>query len=100
MPRRNYAQSGNFGGVAVGGAAEGERVPVLTVDGLNVPACRLIKIDVEGAEESVLRGAVQTIGRYRPVLYVENDRKERSAGVGAVHREFGLPDVLAPSAAL
>ncbi len=81
VPRGDYTQSGNFGGVSVGGSAQGERVPVVTVDGLNLPACRLIKIDVEGAEEHVLRGAVQTIERLRPVLYVENDRKERSGGL-------------------
>jgi FkbM family methyltransferase len=38
-----------------------------------------IKIDVEGMEAAVLRGARNTIQRYRPILYVENDRAEKSA---------------------
>lgn len=38
----------------------------------------LIKIDVEGFELQVLESAVQTIARHRPVLYVENDRPEKS----------------------
>lgn len=40
---------------------------------------RLIKIDVEGAELDVLKGAEKIIQRYRPLLYVENDRVEKSA---------------------
>jgi len=78
VPPVNYATPGNFGGLSVGGA-QGERVPVITLDGLNAPRCRLIKLDVEGAEEQVLRGAVKLIGRDKPVLYVENDREDRSA---------------------
>lgn len=34
----------------------------------------LVKIDVEGAEGAVLRGAEQTLGRFRPLLIVELDR--------------------------
>jgi Methyltransferase FkbM domain len=34
---------------------------------------------VEGMELAVLRGAEQTIKKFRPVLYVENDRAEKSA---------------------
>lgn len=80
VPPVDYARPGNFGGVSVGGAA-GERVPVVALDGLDLPRCRLIKVDVEGAEEGVLRGAAGLIARDRPVLYVENDRRERSAGL-------------------
>jgi FkbM family methyltransferase len=39
----------------------------------------LIKIDVEGFELAVLKGAVGTIKRARPILYVENDRTAQSA---------------------
>src|SRR5262249_40109323 len=35
-------------------------------------------IDVEGMERAVLEGAAQTIARCKPVLYVENDRPEKS----------------------
>jgi len=37
----------------------------------------MIKIDVEGNEEKVIDGAMKTIVRYRPALYIEvvdNDR--------------------------
>lgn len=39
---------------------------------------RLIKIDVEGMETDVLRGAERIIARHRPVLYIENERPEAS----------------------
>jgi FkbM family methyltransferase len=41
----------------------------------------LMKIDVEGAEERVLRGAFETLKRFRPVLLMEmNDRSLRFQG--------------------
>jgi len=79
VPAMDYAQVNNFGGLSLGGSATGESVPVLTLDGLDLPACRLVKIDVEGMELNVLKGAVKTIERLQPMLYVENDRVEKSA---------------------
>ncbi len=38
---------------------------------LNLPVPQLIKIDVEGFEEQVLRGGSQTISRRRPELFIE-----------------------------
>jgi len=38
----------------------------------------LLKLDVEGFELNALRGAEDTIARSRPVIYVENDRLDRS----------------------
>jgi hypothetical protein len=38
----------------------------------------MIKIDVEGYEQQVLEGAMETIARCKPALYVENDRIDRS----------------------
>ncbi|MEO5375818.1 MAG: FkbM family methyltransferase [Alphaproteobacteria bacterium] len=64
----------NFGGMELGGFATGDLVPVMTIDSFNLPVCHLIKIDVEGMELDVVEGAAATIARYRPVLFVENDR--------------------------
>jgi FkbM family methyltransferase len=79
----------NFGGLGLGQYSKGERVPVVTIDSLNLPACRLIKVDVEGMEEQSLRGAAQTIDRYHPILYVENDRVENSAALIRYIQSFG-----------
>jgi dTDP-4-amino-4,6-dideoxygalactose transaminase len=38
-----------------------------------------MKIDVEGMELEVLKGADATIRQHMPVVFVENDRKEKSA---------------------
>src|SRR5262249_50662791 len=35
-----------------------------------------MKIDVEGMKLDVLRGAARTLARFRPTLYIENDRPE------------------------
>ena len=42
------------------------------------PRLKFIKIDVEGMEKDVLLGAKNTIKKYRPILYVENDRRDKS----------------------
>ncbi len=73
------ARPGNFGRVALGTHTAGERVPVVAIDGLGLARCNLIKVDVEGMELAVLRGAAETVGRCKPFLYVENDRPEQSA---------------------
>jgi len=44
----------------------------------------LLKIDVEGMESAVLQGARETLARHRPLLYVENDRAEKSAALIAL----------------
>jgi FkbM family methyltransferase len=50
----------------------GEHVRVARLDSLTgLPAPHLIKIDVEGAESSVLRGALELLQRNRPVLVIE-----------------------------
>ena len=68
----------NFGGISLIGARGGEKVPMITLDSLELPACHFLKADVEGMEVEVLKGAARTIDAYRPVLYLENDRDERS----------------------
>lgn len=57
--------------------ASGIEVRAVTLDSLleerGWPEVSLIKIDVQGAEERVLRGATETLRRCRPALYVEVD---------------------------
>jgi FkbM family methyltransferase len=81
VPVLDYHKANNFGGISLEGQRSGERVPVLTVDSLDLAACHLLKVDVEGMEEAVLAGAAGTIARCKPLLYVENDREEKSAAL-------------------
>ncbi len=79
VPDVDYRQPGNFGGLALGSFEQGERVSVMTIDGLGLSRCNFIKIDVEGMEQQVLAGGAQTLARLKPILYVENDRQDKSA---------------------
>lgn len=78
VPPIDYAATGNFGGITMARGGAGERVPVVSIDSLDLPACALMKIDVEGMEYEVLVGAAATIAKYRPRLYVENDGRHDS----------------------
>lgn len=54
-------------------------IEVVTLDSIE-EAVSILKIDVEGGEESVLRGALQLIARTRPVIVVESwDAQHRRA---------------------
>jgi FkbM family methyltransferase len=81
LPPIDYAALGNFGGVSLQRERGAEPVPVASVDSLALAQCDFIKIDVEGMEEDVVAGATRTIGKFRPILYVENDRREKSASL-------------------
>ena len=92
LPPINYTAAGNFGGVALDAAetAGAEPIEVGTLDEhLTLERCSLLKIDVEGMEEDVLRGGLRLIERTRPLLYVENDRVEKSASLVALILELG-----------
>jgi len=79
VPDIDYGQPGNFGGVALGGTAQGSRVRQVALDAdVDLPRLDLVKVDVEGMELDVLRGADGLLRRLRPMLYVENDRVDLS----------------------
>jgi len=90
MPAVDYSAGGNFGGVSVlPEGSQGYRTRVVTLDSFELPACHLIKVDVEGFETHVLQGARETIARHRPVLYVENDRPAHQQEVISLIDELG-----------
>lgn len=59
-------------------AAERHEVPVVTVDGLGLRDLAHVKVDAEGFEEEVLRGARETLTRCRPVLSLEVEERHRA----------------------
>lgn len=81
LPDVDYSRSGNFGGISLGQSSGGDNVPIITIDSIGLSQLRLLKADVEGMELEVLRGAAETIRRCRPILYLENDQKDRSAAL-------------------
>lgn len=79
FPVLDYSQPGNFGGIGADMVEEGETVPLCMLDGFQLERVDFIKLDVEGFEAKVLEGAANTIERCRPIMYIENDRAEKSA---------------------
>lgn len=78
VPPIDYSREQNFGAVALARSGGGEQIMVKPIDGLGLPAVHFMKVDVEGMEEEVIAGAAETIRKFRPVLYVENERPEKS----------------------
>lgn len=91
MPRVRYGSRGNYGGLSVGTSSElgAISVEVRTLDSFNFSNVGLLKIDVEGFEEAVLRGGSALIAANRPVMYIEDDRVEKSASLRAYIRSLG-----------
>ncbi|WP_305984361.1 FkbM family methyltransferase [Roseibium sp. MMSF_3544] len=80
LPETDYSTEGNFGGVALSTSTGGEQIAQVRLDDVLDPgALHLMKIDVEGMELAVLKGASGLISRYRPLMMIENDRSENSA---------------------
>lgn len=52
-------------------------VAVTTIDALDLPDLRHVKLDAEGFEEEVLQGARATLARCRPVLSLEVEERHR-----------------------
>lgn len=78
IPHLDYGAAHNFGGISLDLVEEGTPVPIRRLDSYGLQRCSLIKIDVEGMEHQVIEGGANTIHNLRPVLYVENDRQEKS----------------------
>lgn len=81
IPKYDYSIISSFGSVSteevknreyIGqNTKDYEYVDILTIDSLMLDKVDLIKIDVEGMELSVLEGALNTITKYKPILFVE-----------------------------
>jgi len=56
-------------------AGEGD-IPMVTLDSFGLERIDLLKIDTEGYELPILRGAVETLKRCRPVVVVEQKGRE------------------------
>jgi len=79
IPDIRYDIEGNFGGFDLNKFNEGVKIPKVTLDSfLEIQKLNLLKVDVEGMEYDVIVGAKNTIDKFKPVLYIENDRVEKS----------------------
>ncbi len=84
----DYNHIGHFGGVPfeekdfteVKRSGKAITVPVMRLDDMfKEPRFDFLKIDVEGMERDVLLGGAQMIKKFRPVMFIENCRRAKSA---------------------
>lgn len=66
-----------------------ETFPVTTLDDLIDQPVAVIKIDVEGMEDRVLRGATRILSEDRPSVYVEASSRDKLRGIMEVLKPFG-----------
>lgn len=79
LPNISPGKPGNFGSFCALEHAgdKGIPTPMTTIDALSIDKCAVMKIDVEGSEMSVLRGARETLLRCKPFIIAEcNDGKD------------------------
>ncbi|MEI8378474.1 MAG: FkbM family methyltransferase [bacterium] len=79
VPELDPDLKNNFGGLSLLEGIPGRPVECFPLDQFVVlPQLRLIKIDVEGMESEVIAVVTKLIEKFKPFLYVENDRPEKS----------------------
>ena len=62
----------NYGMRSVDETTAPDCITTLRIDDLQLPSCKLMKVDCEGSEIAALQGAKRTIAKYRPFLFVES----------------------------
>ncbi len=104
IPTIDIDQSGSFGSAsvsaelhtaprenqaAIGPGSHTVEARSIAIDELELAQCDLLKIDAEGAEDLIIRGAERTIERLRPVIYAECNSVEEGLRTVEVMRASG-----------
>jgi FkbM family methyltransferase len=79
LPAVNYSKAQDFGTVSLSdritvepaGWMNDRVVDIASIDSMELPRLDFFKLDVEGYEVPALKGAIETIMRYRPWIWVE-----------------------------
>jgi FkbM family methyltransferase len=79
IPASRKHKSINVGTYQVTGAGS---IPMITIDSLNLAKCNLIHLDIEGYEGFAIKGAVNTIKEFKPVICLEVNGLGRTFGFG------------------
>jgi FkbM family methyltransferase len=93
VPRPDYLRPASFGSLELRqrehtepigqpvsyDARDGVKVPVVDLPSLNLDRLDFVKLDVEGMELDVLRGARAVLERHRPVMLIEMIKSDRDA---------------------
>ena len=62
----------NFGGIGLG--KDGEEINLTTIDSMNLDDIGFIHCDAQGSENFIFSKALETIAKYRPVIFYENNQ--------------------------
>jgi FkbM family methyltransferase len=93
IPRLSPLSAQNAGATQVladsAEATHSDEVPLVTLDSLGLQRCDLVKVDTEGFEDRVIAGGRETLGTFRPVLYVEVHDRDKLRTLVATLRPFG-----------
>ena len=86
VSRRPDLERANFGAVtfsSIGAGADELQINAplrcVTIDGLGLPRCDVIKMDIEGMELAALRGARRALKAFQPIVYFEFANDDRAA---------------------
>lgn len=99
VPEPDYLQPGSFGSLELRQSRQtefiGQKVsyeredciptPMTSIDTLALERLDFLKLDVEGMEVEVLRGARATVERHKPMMLVESLKSDRQALQGWLH---------------
>ncbi len=83
-PGRSTIDSHNTLNDADSGRVSTIDVPVVRLDDLRLDQVGFVKIDVEGHELAVLRGAADTLKRNRPTLFIEAEERHHPGAIAAI----------------
>jgi FkbM family methyltransferase len=95
-PSMDYCRPANFGGVSMLPEHNDQQpvkdykqiIPTITIDSLCLPRVDVIKIDVEGMEPQVLKGAKGTIARNRPIITAEHTTCGKDAILAELPKDY------------
>jgi FkbM family methyltransferase len=81
VPELDKERTTNFGALSLCedySSSQNYPVPLITLDEQNFIRLDFVKIDIEGMEKLALEGGKETIEKLKPLLYIEDDRQEKS----------------------
>lgn len=105
MPVPDYLRPASLGSFSILRPADGgdtgqkidydnttELVRTVTIDGMKLERCDFLKIDCEGTEAFVLRGARETIVRHRPAIFAETGKSDPASILAEIPEGYAIHD--------
>lgn len=74
------------------------KIPMMSIDSLNLQSCDLIQLDVEGFEQYAIAGAKNTINNFKPVIVAERfgtqDAQDFMSELGYILHDVSFMDFI------